>query len=100
MWSSNHPGVSGSASTPKPLCSPGCQMPMAAPPGSVTTAMRPRAMTSMAGTTTPPPAASAAATVASASSTARYTDHWSGVPPEPSLVMAPATRMPSFEKLT
>jgi hypothetical protein len=53
----------------------------------------------MAGTITAPPCAVAVSTVAAASSTARYTDHTSGVPASPSLRMHPATATPSFAEV-
>jgi len=74
-------------------------MPMAAPPASVTMAMVPSSMTSIAGTRTWPPLAAAASVAALASSVARYTDQTSGVPDWPSLRMQPATWIPSFWKL-
>jgi len=73
-------------------------MPIASPPGSVTTAIVPSSITAMAGTITALPRAAAASTVAAASSVARYTDQRSG-PAVPSLRIPPATCTPSFEKL-
>ncbi len=74
-------------------CVPGCQNPMTAPAGSVTTIIEPRSPTAIGGTMTVAPAASAAATVAWASAVFRYTDQmFAG--PSPIGGTIPATRLP------
>ena len=73
-------------------------MPIMAPPASASTAIVPRSPTAIGSTNTWPPLALATSTVFSASSTARYTDHTSGMPSSWA-VMSPATVSPSSRKL-
>ncbi len=72
---------------------------MAAPPGSVTTAMTPRSATAIGGTITPPPCSVAVATVFSASGVERYTDQPSGASIPGCLGIRPPTRTPSLVRL-
>ena len=80
------------------MCSPACQAPAKAPPGSMKHVIRPASMTSMGGTTTTPPAAIALRATSSTSSAARYVlqaGGWSGA----MSAMTPATRLPRSVKI-
>jgi hypothetical protein len=69
----------GSWTTPAPRCSPACQTPTAAPPGSATRARRPEGPRVVGSSRTCPPAA-AALVVTSSASPATQTFQWLGIP--------------------